>query len=284
MSSLANNYKGSQVNDRKSWADHESGNTHKHFWIRAVMAYNNRLDDDVMDDGSTEHTAVAIPEDNKSTMDDDFATLIVSYNDPVLAGLDTHEEVNLAQFEQMEMNAFLKKCLDLFKVWSIMKKNMMKSGTHDSDPYNFVEVAMRSFTGLTPISVFYFYKWRDEHPDIDSIFQPFMNDALKGNSITLGTCDDDDTSPSTLASTSKTVLFDQMDTMVQQGNQLLELLKTSVEEQKLEQLHWKQEQMDCDKRSTINSQMEIAKAFGDCEELQCLSKELKESLKEHNTT
>ena len=109
----------------------------------------------------------------------------------------------------------------------------MKSGTHDSDPYNFVEVAMRGFTGLTPISVFYFYKQCDEHPDIDSVFQP-INDVLKGNSITLGTCDDDDTSPSTLASTSKTVLFNQMDMMVQQGSKLLELLKTSVEEQNLE--------------------------------------------------
>ena len=70
------------------------------------MAYNNRLDDDVIDDGSTEHTAVAIPEDNESTMDDDFATLIVSYDKLVLAELDTNEEVDLAQFEQMEMNAF----------------------------------------------------------------------------------------------------------------------------------------------------------------------------------
>ena len=95
-----------KVNDRKSRADHESRNTHKHFWIRVAMAYNKRLDDDVMDDGSTEHTAVAIPEDNKSTMDDDFATLVVSYDDPVLAELDTNEEVNLAQFEQMETNAF----------------------------------------------------------------------------------------------------------------------------------------------------------------------------------
>ena len=195
------------------------------------MAYNNRLDDDVVDDGSTEHTAVAIPEDNQSTMDNDFATLIVSYDNPVVADLDTNEEVNLAQCEQMEMNAFQKKCLDLFKVWSIMKENMTKSGTHDSDPYNFVNVAMRGFTGLTLIFVFYSYKQCDEHPDIDSVFQPFMNDDLKGNSITLGTCDDDDTSPSTPASTSKTVLFDQMDTMVQQGNQLLELLKMSVEEQ-----------------------------------------------------
>ena len=223
-----------KVNNRKSHADHESGNTHKHFWIRAAMAYNNRLDDNVMDDKSTEHMAVAFPEDNESTTDNDFATLIVSYDDPVLAELETNEEVNLAQFEQMEMNAFQKKCLDLFKVQSIMKENMTKSGTHDSDPYNFVEVAMRGFMGLTPISVFYFYKQCDEHPDIDSVFQPFMNDALKRNSITLGTCDDDDTPPSTLASTSKTVLFDQKDTMVQQGNQLLELLKTSVEEQKLE--------------------------------------------------
>ena len=107
---------------------------------------------------------------------------------------------------------------------------MTKSGTHDSDPYNFVEVAMIGFIGLTPISVFYFYK-QCEHPDIDLVFQPGMNDALKGNSITLGTCNDDDTSPSTLALTSKTVLFNQMDTMVQQGNQLLELLKTSVKEQ-----------------------------------------------------
>ena len=95
-----------KVNDRKRQADHESRNTHKHFWIRAAMAYNNRLDDDVMDDRSTEHTTVAIPEDNESTMDNDFATLIVSYDNPVLAELDTNEEVDLAQFEQMEMNAF----------------------------------------------------------------------------------------------------------------------------------------------------------------------------------
>ena len=107
-----------------------------------------------------------------------------------------------------------------------------------------------------------------------------MSDDLKGNSITLGTCDDDDTSPSTIGSTSKTVLFDQMDTMVKQGSQLLDLLKTSVEEQKLERLDRKQECLDCDKRSTINSQIEIAKPLGDHDELQ---QQLKESLNDCNT-
>ena len=95
-----------KVNDRKSWADHESRNTHKHFWIWAAMAYNNRQDDNVMDVRSMEHTALAIPKDNESTMKDEFATQIVSYGDPVLANLDTNEEVDLAQFEQMETNAF----------------------------------------------------------------------------------------------------------------------------------------------------------------------------------
>ena len=272
-----------KVNDKKSRSDHESGNTHKHFWIRAAMAYNNRQDDDVVEDSSTDPTAVAIPEDYESTMEDEFSTLIVPYEDPVLADLDANEEIDLEQYEQMETNAFRKKCLDLFKVRSIMKENMTKSGTHDSDPYNFVEVAMRGFTGLTPVSVFYFYKRCDEHPDIDSVFQPFMNEDLKGNSITLGICDDDDTSPSTIGSTSKTVLFDQMDSMVKQGSQLLDLLKTSVEEQKLERLDRKQERLDYDKRSTINSQIEIAKALGDREELQRLSKLLKESLQGPNS-
>ena len=64
------------------------------------MAYNNRQDDDVLDNGSTEHTAVAIPKDNESTTEDEFATLIVTYEDPVLADLDTNEEVDLAQFER----------------------------------------------------------------------------------------------------------------------------------------------------------------------------------------
>ena len=123
-----------KVNDKRSRADHESGNTHKHFWIRAAMAYNNRQDDNVVEEGSTDPTAVAIPEENESTMEDEFSTLIVSYEDPVLANLDANEEVDLEQFEQMETNAFRKKCLDLFKVRSIMKENMTKSGTHDSDP------------------------------------------------------------------------------------------------------------------------------------------------------
>ena len=36
------------INDKKSRYDHETGNTHKHFWIHATLAYNNQQDDDVV--------------------------------------------------------------------------------------------------------------------------------------------------------------------------------------------------------------------------------------------
>ena len=80
------------------------------------MAYNNWQDDDVVEEGSNDPSAVAIPEENESTMEDEFSTRSVPYEDPVLADLDANEEVDLEQSEQMETNAFRKKCLDLFKV------------------------------------------------------------------------------------------------------------------------------------------------------------------------
>ena len=48
---------------------------------------------------------------------------------------------------------------------------MTKSGTHDNDAFNFVQVAMWEFHGFTPIAVYYFYTRCKEHLDIDCIIQ-----------------------------------------------------------------------------------------------------------------
>ena len=72
---------------------------------------------------------------------------------------------------------------------------MTKSGTHDNDAFNFVQVAMWEFHGFTPIAVYYFYTRCEEHLDIDSIFQLTMDESLKGNSITVAN-DDSETPPS----------------------------------------------------------------------------------------
>ena len=36
------------LNDKKTKIDHETGNTHKHYWIHATLAYNNQQEDDVV--------------------------------------------------------------------------------------------------------------------------------------------------------------------------------------------------------------------------------------------
>ena len=76
---------------------------------------------------------------------------------------------------------------------------MKKSGIHDNDAFNFVQVTMQEFHGLTPIAIYYFYTRCEEHTDIDCIFQPTMDESLKGNSITVG-IDDSDTPPSSVES------------------------------------------------------------------------------------
>ena len=36
------------VNDKKTRINHETGNTHEHFWICTALAYNNQQEDNVM--------------------------------------------------------------------------------------------------------------------------------------------------------------------------------------------------------------------------------------------
>ena len=73
--------------------------------------------------------------------------IVVPTNNPYLADLEENDEIDLEQFEMMETAAYRKKIIDLFEIQCIMK-NMTKSGTHDNDPFNFVEVAMRNSMDL----------------------------------------------------------------------------------------------------------------------------------------
>ena len=112
--------------------------------------------------------------------------------------MEDNEEVDLDKFEMMETSAFHKKILDLFKIQSIIK-NMMKSGTHDNDAFNFVQVLMQEFHGFTPIAVYIVYTRCKEHMDIDCIFQLTMDESLNGNSITVAN-DNSDSPPSSVES------------------------------------------------------------------------------------
>ena len=75
-----------------------------------------------------------------------------------------------------------------------MKENMTVSGTHDNDePWNFVECAMVKVPGFTKIAVYYFYKRCEACDDeIDTVFQPFLDQAMVGNTTSLGGDNDSD--------------------------------------------------------------------------------------------
>ena len=135
-----------------------------HDTIDTVAAVASQFDAEEMEDESVNVDAALGVMKNSSTNGivlDEFSLIVVPTNDPYLAFLEDNEEVDLDKFEMMETLAFHKKILDLFKIHSIMKKNMTKSGTHDNDAFNFVELAMWEFHGFTPIAAYYFYtRWR----------------------------------------------------------------------------------------------------------------------------
>jgi len=199
------------VNDIKTRRDHETRNTNKQFWIDAALAHNYCGGDSVKlsshclaDTGATAANDLlsSSDDDNHATFDgtgaafDSFSKLVITdATDPHLQELISDPEINLLVVTQFDTEAFRKKITDLFHIRRIMKENMTASGTHDSDPWNFVETAMNAGkkTGLTKLGVYYFYVRCNEHPDMDSQFQPFLDPMLLGDTVVLTTGDDNDT-------------------------------------------------------------------------------------------
>ena len=72
-----------------------------------------------------------------------------------------------------------------------------------------------------------------KHLDIDSIFQPTMDDRLKGNSLTVLNKDLDTTLNSDGSQLSKPSTADQhLSMLMEQGNAMVDLLQSSVDGQK----------------------------------------------------
>ena len=133
------------VNDKKTRINHETGNTQKHFGFAPLLLYNNQQDNtvvltvnevvndtfnmaaavatefdmDATDDNSLKLVVVMAKMEqntNQETTRDEFSMIVVPTNDPYLADLEDNDEINLEQFEMMEMTAYRKKIIDLFKI------------------------------------------------------------------------------------------------------------------------------------------------------------------------
>jgi hypothetical protein len=105
-------------------------------------------------------------------------------NHPILQCLIDEKEFDLADVEVMTPDVFKKRVNLLFRIRRKMKDNMTLSGTHDSDPWNFIDHAMNKIPGgrrLPKVGVLYFYLRCQEFPDVDAAFQIFLDDGLKGS-------------------------------------------------------------------------------------------------------
>lgn len=189
------------VNDWKARKDHESKNRSKAFWIRAAIAYNlcvacNTTSVTALTTPRATRTAAFMTppavaatvhireshitttmadelydeDDESPTTSDSFSTLVFPPDDLYVCDLAEDPEVNLLCVVQFDTEAFRKKILDLFRICRKMKENMTVSGTHDSNPWNFVECAMAGTRGFTKVAVYYFYQRCEANSNIDSCF------------------------------------------------------------------------------------------------------------------
>jgi hypothetical protein len=164
--------------------------------------------------------------------------------------LDPHwEELNdldLNEFDQTTSDALRKKFNLLLKVRKVMTVNMAASGEHDSDPYNFVELAMKTAKAtstLTQIGCYYFFqRCAEKNQEIDNTFGDTMDESLKGNTkasplgdsvVTRNNNDSDKKRAYTAIesiSTSLTSISSQVtaQTQIAQRAQLIELAKRTL--------------------------------------------------------
>jgi hypothetical protein len=224
-----------KVNDWKAQADHEFKTTAKAFYIKANLAHATTLastiDKSVKGDRlNSEDDGLSLSTIDNNSDDDEandcYCDLVIPSGNHYLRNLTTNPHINLRNVDVFSMEGFRKKVLDLFAVRGVMKTNMHASGTHDSDPWNFVQHALATVkpSGLTHVSVYYFYLRCKTTPGIDDSFQPFLDPELMGSTETMAEKADGH-SPS-VAKTGKrkvgTILEDVSD-------QLRELIATTKE-------------------------------------------------------
>ena len=78
-----------------------------------------------------------------------------------------------------------------------------------------------------------FFARCEEHSDIDSIFQPTMDDKLKGSSLMVPNEDSDTTPNSEGSQLTKPSTADQhLSMLMEQGKAMVALLESSLDEQK----------------------------------------------------
>jgi hypothetical protein len=141
------------------------------FWMNATEAFNSCIRSKIManpkpqkkpktnDNMNVSGDNDEVVMDTKNDSDDsvvsdteyrDNYSIIINpkKNHRILEELVLDTTIDLSKVDRLDVETLRKKVLDLFKIRRIMKTNMTASGTHDNDPWKFVEVAMKTKSGF----------------------------------------------------------------------------------------------------------------------------------------
>jgi hypothetical protein len=110
--------------------------------------------------------------------------IVNKYNDSNIQEMVDDGNLNLSDVEVMTLNVYKKRFNVLFRIRQEMKENMTRSGEHNSDPWNFVDVAMNTIPSgrrFPKVGILYFFRRCEEYPEIDAAFQTFLDESMKGS-------------------------------------------------------------------------------------------------------
>ena len=135
------------------------------------------------------------------------------------------DSIKLSVFNQQTPSSVFFRVQTLFKIRRKMLKDIETSGNHDSDPWHFVDNALKQVKSTEQfgrIESVYFFINCEMNPDVDASFQPFLSEKSKGSSnVSLI----EHSKP--LSKKEKTLEY--MEQSVQTGKTMLEYLKQNNE-------------------------------------------------------
>jgi hypothetical protein len=253
-------------------------------WIN--QKHRNKNDDSIslmtIDIDNDKEVVPSVSVDLKNDDDDDsnevdvFSKIINTKNDLYIFDLEDNKDINLQTIMQFNTDSFKKR---ITNIRQLMKDNMTKSGTHNNDPFNFAEAAMRHYPGYTKISVNYFYVRCEENPGVESQFVTFLDESLKGDTTTL--CSSNGKEQSSVKKR-KEGEEDSIQHLLEQGNKMLKIMTESAIDRKKQMSdtakNWETSKRNKQKRADFLARIELAKALGDKDEIEMNeAKEAKEA-------
>jgi hypothetical protein len=275
------------VNDIKNRRDHETKTTYKSFWIKVTRAYNSCLENDGSENQRQQKTqrtnnneeisvSAKLPtndDESVGEIEDDYLLILnPSNNLHITRELELNMAIDLTKVDRIDVDNLRKKIIELFKIRRKVKDFMTQSGTHDNDPWNFVEAALSKNCGLSKITFFYFYIRCEEHPGIDANFILFLDENLKGDSTSI-------VSPKGGKNfkKGKEGTPGHVNDIITLGNDIHDIIKSSAIDRKQAALDRKETEERMAKARKVRLKIECAAAMKDNDLLQKIMEEIEEN-------